>query len=213
MTRPYPENNGSLTISMVLHWSCLATVQVTLESLVIALQKAGMVGHITVVDQSLDRHYARRAKALCGRVCNNVHIDYQFLTTGDNRGYGAGHNRVLPDLHSDLHLILNPDVKIHEGALTRVVEAFQARPNLTLLAPRGIDEQGTEECLAKAYPSVLVLALRAFGPRWLCQRFNRQLQAYELRHLSTAQGLHSVPLVSGCCMWLRSEAFVAVGWF
>jgi GT2 family glycosyltransferase len=67
--------------------------------------------------------------------------------------------------------------------------------------------------LAKEYPSVLVLALRAFAPQWLQRRFSGMLARYEMREMPVEGSSRPIPIASGCCMWVRREYFDGVGGF
>ena len=72
---------------------------------------------------------------------------------------------------------------------------------------------GQEEYLAKRYPSVLVLLMRAFAPNWLQKPVQKQMSRYELQDLPIWGPLQDVPLLSGCCMVVQPRAFRAVGGF
>lgn len=213
MTESGFNTSKPLSISMVLHRSCLKNVRTTVESLIIALQNANLSAVITMVDQSLDKQYASDINALCKAFSADPRLTVELVVTPDNRGYGAGHNRALLGSDSDLHLILNPDVKLDPEALVRANALFQHQPGLVLLAPRSVDSSGREDFIAKGYPSVLVLALRAFAPNWLQGLFRNRLAAYELQHLPTSGRPQPVTLVSGCCMWVRGDALRAVRGF
>ena len=90
---------------------------------------------------------------------------------------------------------------------------LDAEPDIVLFATRGKNSQGEEEYLAKRYPTVWVLLLRAFGVRWLKDRCKEQLDHYEMRDLSTQPVAHDVPLLSGCCLLARTDALRAVRGF
>ena len=91
----------------------------------------------------------------------------ELLVPDANAGYGAGHNRAMTEVDSRYHLILNPDVELATDAVALALGVLAARDNIVLLAPTGFSPSGKPEFLAKAYPSVWVLGLRAFAPRWL----------------------------------------------
>ena len=86
-----------------------------------------------------------------------------------------------------------------------------AHPDCVLLAPVGSGADGTSLYLAKAFPSVWALALRAFAPLWLRRR-SRAVARYELRD-QPSEIVRPVPLVSGCCMWVRRAVYDEVGGF
>ena len=72
---------------------------------------------------------------------------------------------------------------------------------------------GEQEFLCKRYPSVLVLFLRGFAPRFVRRLFNRHLATYEMRDLCSGEHQANVAIASGCFMLLRTSALQAVGGF
>lgn len=130
-----------------------------------------------------------------------------------NPGYGAANNLVLAELDSNYHLVLNPDVHLLEDGLYQGISHLDEHPGTVLVAPFGQGEQGEALHLAKAYPSVLVLALRAFGPAALRRAFAQRLAAYERHDLLRTWEPTTIELASGCSMLCRSNALRAVGGF
>ena len=123
-----------------------------------------------------------------------------------NVGYGRANNLVLLELQSDVHLVMNPDVELEPGALAAVLAAMRDDPAIGVVAPsvRGVD--GEPGHLCKRYPSVWVLFLRGFAPRFLRRRFARALDDYEMRDLPSDRRT-PVPLASGCFMLVRTALF------
>ena len=205
-------HDHQLSASLVLHHSDLDRLRVTLTSLLHAAEKANVIPRLVVVDQSLDAHYSRQAQALVQQLWQPMG-DAEFLITPDNKGYGAGHNRALRHGLCAFHLVLNPDVFLDEQALEQGLATLKHDESITLLAPRSVDEWGREEHLAKAMPSVAVLALRAFGPERLKQRFSAALARYECHDLPREGTPHDITLASGCCMLIRGDSLQHVGGF
>ncbi len=101
-----------------------------LDSLPAAL--AGTPARVVVVDNgSLDGTRALlEARADCR------------LVREENRGYAAGLNRGVAELDgTGPILVLNPDVRLHPGAVATMVEAL-ARPGTGIVAPLVLDEHG-----------------------------------------------------------------------
>lgn len=212
-----------LTISLVLYHSDLGRLAVTLDSLAVALAGAREAGYrgraeVRLLDQSEDPAYHASLRHLLAAREGAVpepagQLLLAPLMSAENRGYGAGHNRLLKDVREGLCLVLNPDLELAADAVAHGLRTFSERPRAVLLCPRGEDGRGRPAHLGKDYPSVLVLGLRAGAPRWLQRRFRRQLAAYARHDLEHA--LEPTPLVlgSGCFMLLRAEAFAAVDGF
>ena len=209
------EANASspLSCGIVLYRSDLALLQRTLQHLLTAVERWPGSVSLTVVDQSMSSLYTDQARRLVSALMADSDIVWDYDTASQNRGYGAGHNRVLPRISHGWHLILNPDIELANDALAVAASAIEQDAKLVLLSPRGFNAEGDEEYLAKRHPNIWVLALRAFAPRWFKAGFQRQLDHYELRDLAPTPGVQEVPLVSGCCMLVKSDTLRAVGGF
>jgi GT2 family glycosyltransferase len=221
---------------VVLHLSDLSHVAATLQALDRAAANVALPYRVpvVVVDQSLDAGYAGRVaeQLACAAFAA---IAPQLVVHAQNRGYGAGHNRALETLreqaHEPLepvagaapkasmparkpaHLILNPDVELAADALVAGLDALAEREDGVLAAPVSMTPAGAREYLAKAYPSLRALTLRAFAPGWLRRLFDRELARYELRHLDSATEPAEIVLASGACMLVRRQALDVVGGF
>ena len=54
----------------------------------------------------------------------------------ENGGFGTGHNTVLPELTSDYHFILNPDIQLTADTLSDLADWMAAHPD-AVMAPAG----------------------------------------------------------------------------
>jgi hypothetical protein len=214
---PAPPYLPPLTVSVVLYHSDLARLLATLDSLAVAAERAAKrLGPVCLRlrDQSEDNHYHQQLLAsLAKRDWAASGIDLAPVDRGENRGYGAGHNALLGNAGEGLCLVLNPDVELCPDALCRALDGFEGYPDAVLICPRGEDGAGQPAHLAKTYPSVLVLALRAVAPAWLRACFRGPLARYARHDLETAEVPQAVVLASGCFMLLRAPALAAVGGF
>jgi GT2 family glycosyltransferase len=143
----------------------------------------------------------------------------EIIHSGKNLGYGAGHNACLnlfckKSLASDYHLILNPDVILAEDFLLQGLTFLETEKNVVAVAPYVEDEDGTPAYLCKRYPTVLGLFLRGFAPAWIRSCFQQRLDHYQMKDLYDAQHINTaVPIISGCCMLLRTGTFRALNGF
>lgn len=207
-----------LTVSVVLYHSDLLQLAATLDSLLAAVRHARHAGRLGAVrlllrDQSGDPAYWQSLQRLLAdrdRAAEGVSL---ALCEGANAGYGAGHNALLAGVDEGLCLVLNPDVELAEDALSAGLQVLTCKPRAVLVCPRGETARGEPAHLAKAYPGVLVLALRAAGPARLRACFRQRLAAYARHDLDAARQPVPVALASGCCMLMRAATFAAVGGF
>lgn len=211
-------STARLSVSVVLYHSPVELLLSTIGSLykasLIALNE-GQLSSVSVqlIDNSQSRTYATHvAKALQGEEYDDFFLLHYIEAEGNN-GFGAGHNRVLPKLTSDYHLVLNPDVELAGTALSRGLSVLHGDTALALVSPRVFGRTGEQEFLCKSYPSVWVLLLRAFTPAFFRRYFKAQLHRYEMRELCEGNKAGDILLASGCFMLMRSEAFIEAGGF
>ncbi len=129
-----------------------------------------------------------------------------------NVGYGAAHNQAICTSDSNIHLILNPDVILHEHLINEALKFFAERPAVVACGPLGTDDAGQNLYLAKRYPTVFDLFLRGFTPALISNAFRTRLDRYEYRDLKLNVP-SEVTLLSGCCMFVRTDALKASGSF
>ena len=53
----------------------------------------------------------------------------------ENGGFGTGHNTVLPELTSDYHFILNPDIQLTADTLSDLADWMAAHPDAVMARP------------------------------------------------------------------------------
>jgi GT2 family glycosyltransferase len=96
-----------------------------------------------------------------------------------NVGYGRGHNRVLPLLESDFHLVLNTDVEVAPDSLLNAIDYLESAPDTVLVSPAATDFLGNKQHLCKSYPSIFIFWLRGFAPPFIRRTFAKKMAAYE----------------------------------
>lgn len=195
----------SLSVCIVTYCSAPATLWATLASLERALlhlqAERGYTVALWIVDNSPRYNLPTMPRSLPGRVLT--------IHGHGNIGFGRGHNLCLEreDRIGEFHLVLNPDVELADDALVAAVDFMEDHPDCVLLSPDARSEDGTRQYLSKRYPSVLDLALRGFAPTWLKRLFSKRLARYEMRERDPAAVFWAAPIVSGCFMMLRGDAF------
>lgn len=210
----HPSTTPPLSASVVLFHSDSGALRETLTAFADACADLKAPVALWVVDQSLNRSYSTETESLCrALLSDHGMVSFEFIRADSNRGYGGGHNRVLNMPLGRYHLILNPDVVMGRKALVNAMVACEGNPDIALLAPRGWRADGSEDFLAKRFPSASILFLRAYGGTFVKNWFRQRLAHYEYRDLPASPDLHPVLLTSGCCMLVRTDALRAVGGF
>ncbi|MFT5710042.1 MAG: GT2 family glycosyltransferase [Halioglobus sp.] len=207
-----------LSVSMVLYHSPIELLRATIDSLFQSALRALQENHLVsvdlmLVDNSECDEYAASVRALLQTLHSDSFFSLHFSQAEQNTGFGGGHNSVISRLASNYHLILNPDAELAEDALCAGLAALDSDGQLALVSPRVLGPDGKQEFLCKAYPSVLVLLLRAFAPTFIRRWFRSKLHSYELREVCEDAEPAEVLLASGCFMLLRTGSLQLVKGF
>lgn len=212
---------STLTVSIVTHqpdFELLERSFIALARACVAARDAGALGKasLVVIDNSEDGGIVEHLHALCAACFGGTGIEPSVIAEQTNVGYGRANNRALREPLADYHLVQNPDVELDHDALLNALRWMDAHPEVAALAPAVRDDDGKPEYLCKRYPAVFDLALRAFAPQAVRDLFRARLDRYELRDRIDAardQPVFDVPLLSGACMLVRSDAIVATRGF
>jgi len=137
-------------------------------------------------------------------------VSYHF--TGKNLGYGSAHNiaiRQTIDTGIPYHLVINPDISFDPSILLKIEEFMNNNPEIGLLMPKILYPNGEIQYLCKLIPTPFDLIVRRFLPKsWT----KKNTEKFELRE-SGYNKVMDVPYLSGCFMFLRTEALKQVGLF
>jgi GT2 family glycosyltransferase len=134
--------------------------------------------------------------------------------TGANLGFGKGHNIALSkalDL-SPYHLILNPDVTFPHGTCEMLYAYMEQSPDIGLVMPKVINSEGGLQFMCKRLPTPSDLFLRRFMPEFLYFTLTKRMFYYEMRDKDYSKPFQA-PSLSGCFMFVRTEALKAIGLF
>ncbi len=136
-------------------------------------------------------------------------LQWQFpgvtvLPQKENVGFGKANNAVLPFLKSRYHLIMNPDVTFPPDLLWRMASYMDAHPNIAILTPRVLNEDGSEQYLPKKRISVHYLLgglLESFGGI-----FRHWREEFTLADMDVRSPI-PVEFATGCFMFIRTDVF------
>lgn len=136
----------------------------------------------------------------------------RYIHSGGNVGFGPGHNQAIrmacPE--SDLHLILNPDIKFGADVLDVLSGYFERDGKVAVAMPKVVYPDGSLQRLCKLLPTPGDLIARRFLPfRSLRQRLNRRYEMHDLCQERPSE----VPSLSGCFLVVRSKNLLDIGGF
>ena len=211
-----PETGLVLRVSIVVYRSDPAVVQLTLDSMVQAINHAQNTqlldsAYIDIIHNSAAEPALTALVARCRAQAPGIAI--MLLEGHGNIGYGRGHNLSINKAQSHCHLILNPDVSLTPESLAEGLEFMIHNPEVVALSPAVADGNGHKQYVCKRFPSVLDFLLRGFAPSFLKRRCAARLARYEMRDLTEQAPSTDIPIISGCFMLFRTSALRAVGGF
>ena len=139
----------------------------------------------------------------------------EYVQSEANVGFGIAHNRVIHNSNANYHLVLNPDLILEENSIARFIQIAKSSSDIVLIGPMGRALDGHNAYLAKRYPALLDLMLRGFAPAFVKRFFDKRLAHYEYHEIQglVDSGCTDVQLISGCCMFLRTDVAQSQGGF
>ena len=198
----------SLSISIVCYHPDLALLKKTLDSVYAAVIAGNASATLSLVDNG------NQQSALASLLNESRwQPNATLISNPVNVGFGAANNQVILMSTTDYHLVLNPDVEVEVDALAVGLHYLKTHPDVVAVSPACVNGSGEVERLCKRYPSVLVLLLRGFTPRWVKRIFSPKLAAYECEDLLTPGQPIAVPLISGCFILARTNALKKIQGF
>ena len=126
-----------------------------------------------------------------------------------NRGFGAGHNQVLPFLDSKYHVVINPDILLKEDVITALCDYADEHEKVGLLSPQIRFEDGRVQMLGKRNPTI-----RYLGDHWFHKGDAPSKTMTEYCMLDMPQDApFPITNATGCFMFFRTAAFKELGGF
>lgn len=188
-----------ITASMVLYQTDIEEIETVLEQ----FQKTTLSCKVYLIDNSPTDDLGKDFHD-----CKEV----EYIFTGKNLGFGTGHNvaisRALEE--SEIHLVLNADIKFDHGILLEMRDYMKEHKDVGLLAPKILNFDGSLQYSAKLLPTPMNLIVRRFIPVKAIQ--DRLNYKYEFR-FSSFDRIFNVPYVMGCFMFIKLDAIREVGGF
>ncbi len=145
--------------------------------------------------------------------CELVSSRYPAVTLirlEENVGFGAAHNRVIEQLDSDYHIILNPDIAFENDVITPLADYLDSHEDTVLATPMILSEDGTVQAVPRVLPRrryMFAGQLERFGGI-----FRRWRDEYT-RRTETFDAPTPITFCTGCFMMVRTAALKAEGGF
>lgn len=201
---------GGICVGIVVYRSELGLLGVCLDRLATAVRLlAPRVARVFIVDNGPDDYSPALAAFVASRTDTDLPFRLEVLTGHGNIGYGRGNNLAIERGQAEWHLVLNPDAELEPDALRNGVAWLEHDPSVGMVAAWTVGADGQAQHLCKTYPSVAVLALRAFG-----LPFGGRLRAaYDVSPDAGPVTDVTGRLVSGSFMLCRASVLKSIGGF
>lgn len=153
----------------------------------------------------IDNSPSDNIKNMCNR-------NLVYIFNNKNIGFAKAHNIAISQIItlSKYHLVINPDIIFKtETLLEDIYNFMEHNQEIGLLMPKILYPEGSIQYLCRLLPIPYDLMLRKIFVPFFS---NRQNIRYELRFADYNKIL-DVPFLSGCFMFIRTEALRKVGIF
>lgn len=191
-----------ITVSIVTYRTDLSVLGNTIKS----LRNCSLPFELVIIDNTMDEGYFFKLHEYTNEHC---------IRSPANKGYGFGHNLALKYLpNAPYHLILNPDVIIHNGCIEALVKMMGNSTEAGMLTPKILNRSGSLQLLNKHDPNVLDLLIRRFIPKKI--QDSPKVRKYMDKYVMIDYGYdtsYEVPFASGCFMFFRREVLNKIGGF
>jgi len=201
-----------LSISIVIYALDRAVLTNTIQSIAVAAQSLPSdlsIDQLSLIDNGDNKKEID--SIIKDFVGSSLAIEY--IATERNLGYGRAHNIAITNSTSKYHLILNPDVIVSPLSLYNGLQYFEKNECAVALSPAAVDGDDNTQYLAKEYPSLFILLLRALDNKALNNRFRKLLNEYENNEIVQNNKATEVDIISGCFMLCRTRSLQEIGGF
>jgi GT2 family glycosyltransferase len=140
--------------------------------------------------------------------CSMVRTEFpsvRLIQSASNLGFAGGNNVALQEARGRHVLLLNTDTLVHDRVLPTAVAWLDRNPNVGVMGPRVLNEDGTMQPSCSAFPSLGHLAMQTLG----LTRFKRW-DTYRLTGWNRDTE-RKVDVISGAAMFVRASAMRQVG--
>ncbi len=110
----------------------------------------------------------------------------------------------------DYHFIINPDITVSSDVLSDIADFMDENPDISLMMPKILNSDGTEQFLPKRIPTAKYLFLGRLER--LFKSLSKVRDEYT-RKFDNIDTVTDIDFCSGCFMCIRSEVFKALGGF
>ncbi len=141
-----------------------------------------------------------------------IHPDVRYIFVGKNIGFGKAHNSIINKIANEswYHLVLNPDVIFSNKVVPNLVEVLKKEPDVAVIAPKVLYNNGDHQYTSRKYPSILELMGRRIRPLGYILRERIMSADYRDRDLEAP---FYVEYLTGCFLLFRTKDYIEINGF
>ncbi|MGP0630167.1 glycosyltransferase family 2 protein [Nitrospina sp. 32_T5] len=136
----------------------------------------------------------------------------RVTTNRKNIGFARACNQAAREARGGLLVFLNPDARLHEGAVDALRNQLESDPGIGIVGPKVLNPDGTVQASCRRFPRLWtgLFHRRSLLSLWFPgNRFTREYLMLDFDHATT----RDVDWVSGCCMMIARDRFRELGGF
>ncbi len=138
----------------------------------------------------------------------------KVIALPQNIGFGSAHNTVIPELESEVHYILNPDIWLREedgDVLSDLADWLLAQPGAVMATPQLYFQDGAIQHLPRLKPTPWFLLARQLAPVF-GGIFTRADRHYTMQDQDLSKPVR-IAFCTGSFAAVRTEVFSKIGGF
>ena len=139
----------------------------------------------------------------------NNYPQVELIETGENLGFGKGHNRVLDKLNSKYHIIINPDITIRDDVIGIIRDYFDDHEDVGIVSPKICFPDGRLQILGKRNPKIKYLVASRMRNE---KEPGKTLSEYAMLETGLDDEM-DIEVASGCFLAIRSDLFKKLSGF
>ena len=146
-----------------------------------------------------------------GYIKNNFPFAH-IIENSKNGGYGYGHNVVIEKVKSDIHFIINPDIRFDEHTLSTTASFLMNNDDVVLCTPEMVTENGEFVFPPKAQPRLHFIVGRFLRNVSFFSKWRKEYVMYE-RVTNNNGAPFDIEFCSGAFMAIKTDYLKQVDGF
>ena len=132
-----------------------------------------------------------------------------LIQTGENIGFGKGHNHIIDELDSKYHFIINPDIILCDNVIRKIAEYFENNSDAGIVSPKICFPDGRLQILGKRNPKLKYLVASRLRND---EQPGKVLSEYAMLETGLDKEM-DIEVASGCFFGIRTDLFRQIGGF